>query len=143
MMPAMQQFPCQTGHTNTAITLILLRHALQSCGFAAAFHARRSNSLPGRLRQSSALQATTTRRVIVQQPATTRLVQPQYRADDWFFTEKGQLSWVEAMELDTLTPDLPELLAEMGINYNPDRLAAQLSSKWPQVGSESFKTGSQ
>eukprot|EP00775_Hariotina_reticulata_P010322 gene10322-10479_t len=79
------------------------------------------------------VQATATRRVVVQQPAANRLVQPEYRADDWFFTEKGQLSWVEAMELDTLTPDLPELLAEMGINYNPDRLAAQLSSKWPQV----------
>lgn len=40
---------------------------------------------------------------------------------------------VEAMELDTLTPDLPELLVEMGIKYDPDKLAAQLSSKWPQV----------
>jgi hypothetical protein len=26
----------------------------------------------------------------------------------------GQRSWVEAMELDTLTPDLPQLLKEMG-----------------------------
>lgn len=37
------------------------------------------------------------------------------------------------MQLDTLTPDLPELLIEMGIKYDPDKLAAQLSSKWPQV----------
>jgi hypothetical protein len=33
-----------------------------------------------------------------------------------FFTGgfTGQRSWVEAMELDTLTPDLPQLLKEMG-----------------------------
>jgi hypothetical protein len=37
------------------------------------------------------------------------------------------------MELDTLTPDLPELLLEMGIKYDPDKLARQLSSRWPQV----------
>jgi hypothetical protein len=39
------------------------------------------------------------------------------------------------MELDTLTPDLPALLIEMGIRYDPDKLAAHLASKWPQVGS--------
>jgi hypothetical protein len=38
------------------------------------------------------------------------------------------------MELDTLTPDLPALLIEMGIKYDPDKLAAHLASKWPQVG---------
>lgn len=38
-----------------------------------------------------------------------------------------------AVQLDTLTPDLPELLVEMGIRYDPDKLAAHLSSKWPQV----------
>lgn len=42
------------------------------------------------------------------------------------------------MELDTLTPDLPTLLVEMGIRYDPDKLAAQLSSKWPQVGGETL-----
>jgi hypothetical protein len=40
------------------------------------------------------------------------------------------------MELDTLTPDLPDLLIEMGIKYDPDKLAAQLSSKWPQVSTQ-------
>jgi hypothetical protein len=40
---------------------------------------------------------------------------------------------VDAMELDTLTPDLPQLLVEMGIRYDPDKLAATLSTKWPQV----------
>jgi hypothetical protein len=38
------------------------------------------------------------------------------------------------MELDTLTPDLPALLIEMGIKYDPDKLAGHLASKWPQVG---------
>jgi hypothetical protein len=42
------------------------------------------------------------------------------------------------MELDTLTPDLPTLLVEMGIRYDPDKLAAQLSSKWPQVGRQTL-----
>jgi hypothetical protein len=37
------------------------------------------------------------------------------------------------MELDTLTPDLPALLIEMGIKYDPDKLAGHLASKWPQV----------
>lgn len=67
-------------------------------------------------------------------PTTTRMVQPQYNADAWFYSEQGQKDWVEAMELDTLTPDLPQLLIEMGIKYDPDKLAAQLSSRWPQVG---------
>lgn len=61
------------------------------------------------------------------------MVQPQYNADAWFYSEQGQKDWVEAMELDTLTPDLPQLLVEMGIKYDPDKLAAQLSSRWPQV----------
>lgn len=38
------------------------------------------------------------------------------------------------MELDTLSPDLPQLLVELGIRYDPDKLAAVLASKWPQVG---------
>ncbi len=37
------------------------------------------------------------------------------------------------MELDTLSPDMPELLKEMGISYNPDKLSAVLSKRWPQV----------
>jgi hypothetical protein len=41
---------------------------------------------------------------------------------------------VRAMELDSLTPDLPTLLLELGINYDPDRLAAHLSKQWPKVG---------
>jgi hypothetical protein len=41
---------------------------------------------------------------------------------------------VSAMELDSLTPDLPQLLLELGINYDPDRLAAHLSKQWPKVG---------
>lgn len=51
----------------------------------------------------------------------------------WFFTEGGQRQWVDAMELDTLSPDLPQLLLEMGLRYDPDKLAAVLASKWPQV----------
>ena len=62
------------------------------------------------------------------------MVQPSYQVDSWFYSESGQKDWVEAMELDTLTPDLPKLLVEMGIKYDPDKLAAQLSSRWPQVG---------
>lgn len=61
------------------------------------------------------------------------MVQPTYQVDDWFHSEAGQKDWLSAMELDTLTPDLPELLVEMGIKYDPDKLASQLSSKWPQV----------
>lgn len=37
------------------------------------------------------------------------------------------------MELDTLSPDMPELLKEMGISYNPDKLSAVLNKRWPQV----------
>ncbi|GBF89170.1 aarF domain-containing protein, chloroplastic [Raphidocelis subcapitata] len=51
----------------------------------------------------------------------------------WFYSERGQQQWVEAMRLDTLSPDLPQLLIEMGIRYDPDKLAAVLASKWPQV----------
>eukprot|EP00798_Chlamydomonas_sp_ICE-L_P023264 gene23264-30493_t len=38
------------------------------------------------------------------------------------------------MELDTLTPELPALLMELGIKYDPDRLAEVLNKKWPQLG---------
>ena len=38
------------------------------------------------------------------------------------------------MDLDSLSSsELAALLLEMGIKYDPDRLAAVLSSKWPQV----------
>lgn len=36
---------------------------------------------------------------------------------------------VEAMELDTLTPSLPELLVEMGIQYDPERLTRVLDRR--------------
>lgn len=49
------------------------------------------------------------------------------RFDDLFMLQ------VEAMELDTLTPDMPALLVEMGLRYDPDKLAAVLNSKWPAV----------
>ncbi|GIL77467.1 hypothetical protein Vretimale_2971 [Volvox reticuliferus] len=52
---------------------------------------------------------------------------------DWFYSETAQREWVQAMELDTLTPEMPMLLKEMGINYDPDRLAAVLNKRWPQV----------
>lgn len=40
---------------------------------------------------------------------------------------------VQAMELDTLTPDMPALLKEMGVAYDPQLLADRLASRWPQV----------
>ena len=43
--------------------------------------------------------------------------------NDWFFTETGQKSLVDAMELSSLSPELPTLLAEMGQQYDPDKLA--------------------
>ncbi|KAG2496456.1 hypothetical protein HYH03_005679 [Edaphochlamys debaryana] len=52
---------------------------------------------------------------------------------DWFYSEKAQREWVQAMELDTLTPDMPLLLKEMGISYQPDKLAEALDKRWPQV----------
>ena len=33
------------------------------------------------------------------------------------------------MELNSLTPDMPALLAQLGQDYDPDRLAAVLSSR--------------
>ncbi|CAD7705399.1 unnamed protein product [Ostreobium quekettii] len=50
-------------------------------------------------------------------------------ADEWFFTETGQKGWVEAMEIDTLTPELPKLLVEMGIEYDPEKLAKTLERR--------------
>ncbi|GAX83275.1 hypothetical protein CEUSTIGMA_g10701.t1 [Chlamydomonas eustigma] len=60
------------------------------------------------------------------------------KGDDWFFNEAGQKGWVEAMELTTLSPEMPSLLKEMGVKYDPDRLAAVLSSNWPQVYSRAL-----
>lgn len=39
------------------------------------------------------------------------------------------LQWVDAMELSSLTPQLPALLAEMGVQYDPEKLASVLSSR--------------
>lgn len=61
------------------------------------------------------------------------------QAGEWFFTETGQKTWVDAMELSTLTPDLPQLLAEMGVRYDPDRLAAALSSRPTELAARSVK----
>ncbi|EFJ48762.1 hypothetical protein VOLCADRAFT_90582 [Volvox carteri f. nagariensis] len=36
--------------------------------------------------------------------------------------QSPELDQVQAMELDTLTPEMPLLLKEMGMNYDPDRL---------------------
>eukprot|EP00210_Caulerpa_lentillifera_P001158 g1114.t1 len=54
---------------------------------------------------------------------------PKLESDDWFFTESGQKGWFEAMELNTITPELPELLTEMGVQYDPDRLSSALKNK--------------
>ncbi|CAG9462215.1 unnamed protein product [Pedinophyceae sp. YPF-701] len=40
----------------------------------------------------------------------------------WFFTESGVKGFVQALELDDMTDDLPEILAEMGVEYSPERL---------------------
>jgi hypothetical protein len=40
---------------------------------------------------------------------------------------------MQAMELNSLTPELPQLLIELGIQYDPERLADHLSSRWLQV----------
>lgn len=39
----------------------------------------------------------------------------------------------EAMELDTLTPDMPQLLKELGVSYDPQKLADSLRNRRPQV----------
>ena len=40
---------------------------------------------------------------------------------------------VSAMELDTLSPNMTQLLMDMGAQYDPDRLAEALQAEWPQV----------
>ncbi|KAJ9512695.1 hypothetical protein QJQ45_018800 [Haematococcus lacustris] len=52
---------------------------------------------------------------------------------EWFYSELGQKNWVEAMELNTLSPEMPQLLVEMGMNYDPDKLSKVLADSWPQV----------
>ncbi|MEW5308834.1 MAG: hypothetical protein WDW38_000764 [Sanguina aurantia] len=42
------------------------------------------------------------------------------------------------MQMDQLTPEMPELLREMGVNYDPQRLAAVLSKRWPVVYSRAI-----
>ncbi|KAK9815500.1 hypothetical protein WJX72_004714 [[Myrmecia] bisecta] len=59
--------------------------------------------------------------------------------DEWFFTENGQKNWVEAMELNTLTPELPALLMEMGIRYDPNRLAEVLRGRWMEVNARALR----
>ena len=71
---------------------------------------------------------------------TTEEKPPQMQAaGDWFFTETGQKSWVEAMQLTTLTPELPQLLRDMGIKYEPDRLAASLSRRSGDLNNRAIK----
>ncbi|KAG1659167.1 hypothetical protein FOA52_007548 [Chlamydomonas sp. UWO 241] len=62
------------------------------------------------------------------------LIDTDTTADDsWFFNESGQRGWVDAMELNTMSPEMPELLVEMGIKYDPQRLKDALADSWPQV----------
>jgi aarF domain-containing kinase len=43
------------------------------------------------------------------------------------------------MQLTTLTPELPELLREMGIKYEPERLAASLGQRPGELNKRAFK----
>ncbi|PSC69892.1 putative aarF domain-containing kinase chloroplastic [Micractinium conductrix] len=43
------------------------------------------------------------------------------------------------MELSTLTPDLPQLLMDMGVHYDPERLAAALSSRPTELAARSVQ----
>ena len=43
------------------------------------------------------------------------------------------------MELNTITPELPSLIAEMGMNYNPDRLTSAFQSKRTQLYSRALR----
>ncbi|CAL5221960.1 g4241 [Coccomyxa viridis] len=58
---------------------------------------------------------------------------------DWFFTESGQKDWVEAMELRSIAPDLPALLAEMGVSYDPDRLSQALKGREIEISARAVK----
>jgi predicted unusual protein kinase regulating ubiquinone biosynthesis (AarF/ABC1/UbiB family) len=46
---------------------------------------------------------------------------------------------VEAMQLTTLTPELPQLLREMGIKYEPERLADSLGQRPGELNKRAFK----
>lgn len=46
---------------------------------------------------------------------------------------------MDAMELHSLGPDMPQLLQEMGLKYDPVRLSEVLQSKWPQVTSRAIR----
>ncbi|GMH40760.1 hypothetical protein BSKO_08664 [Bryopsis sp. KO-2023] len=54
-------------------------------------------------------------------------------AEDWFFTESGQKGWVEAMELNTLTPEMPALLKEMGVSYDPEKLSEVMNTRQSEL----------
>lgn len=43
------------------------------------------------------------------------------------------------MELKNITPELPELLREMGIRYDPDRLAEVLRGRWIEVNARALR----
>lgn len=58
-----------------------------------------------------------------------KAVQEKEADNSWFFTETGQKSLVEAMELSSITPELPKLLAEMGQTYDPAKLSESLSQR--------------
>ncbi|PRW44567.1 putative aarF domain-containing kinase chloroplastic [Chlorella sorokiniana] len=70
----------------------------------------------------------------VEAPAATNSLD-----EAWFYSEVGQKTWVDAMELSSLTPELPKLLAEMGVKYDPERLAAALSSRPADLAARSVQ----
>lgn len=43
------------------------------------------------------------------------------------------------MELQALTPELPQLLREIGVNYDPDRLAEVLATRQLQVSGRAIR----
>ncbi len=43
------------------------------------------------------------------------------------------------MELRTLTPDLPALLSEMGVQYNPGKLADALKGREVEISARAVK----
>ena len=46
---------------------------------------------------------------------------------------------VEAMELRSLAPNLPALLAEMGVSYDPERLALALKGREIELSSRAVQ----
>jgi len=54
--------------------------------------------------------------------------------------KKISVCWqVEAMELRSLAPDLPTLLAEMGVTYDPERLAQALQGREVEIAARAVK----